>query len=61
MDEIKFVATWDENGSVGVIQLTKTELEALMTSVDSDNSESFDSALITDAGMASCIRRILRN
>jgi len=32
MYEITFVATWDETGSVGVINLTKTELEEYVTS-----------------------------
>ena len=48
MDEMTFVATWDETGSVGVIHLTKTELEEYVTSAGSHNGEQFTWTLIND-------------
>jgi hypothetical protein len=46
MDQITFVATWDETGSVGVIYLTKNELEEYVTSAESHNGKQFTSTLI---------------
>lgn len=39
MDEVTFLATWDETGSIGSICLTKAELEELITSTDSPNGK----------------------
>ena len=41
MDEITFVATWDETGNFGVVYLMKPELEGFMTSAKSHNGEQF--------------------
>ena len=39
MDDTTFLATWDDTGNVGVVNLTKAELKNLTTSSGSDNSE----------------------
>ena len=40
MDEITLVVTWDDTGSLGVIYLTKTELEEYATSHDGEHFRS---------------------
>ena len=38
-----FRATWDDTGNVGVVNLTKTELEEFTESIGSDKSENITS------------------
>lgn len=46
LDEITFCATWDENGSYGVLHLTRSELEEFIASAGSHDREHFASILI---------------
>lgn len=46
MDEVTFLATWDDTGSFGCIHLTKAELEDFITTVDSHNGKHVTSMLI---------------
>ena len=39
MDDTKFLATWDDTGDVGVINVTKAELKEFSTSTGSDKGE----------------------
>ena len=39
MDDTKFLATWDDTGNVGVVNLTKAKLEEFTTSIGSDKGE----------------------
>ena len=45
MDDTKFLATWDDTGNVGVVNLTKAELKEFTTSTGSDNGEHITSIL----------------
>lgn len=45
MDDIKFLATWDDTGNVGVVNLTKAELKELTTNTGSDKGEHITSML----------------
>ena len=45
MDDTKFLATWDDPGNVGVINLTKAELKEFTTSTGSDKGEHITSML----------------
>ena len=42
MDDTTFFATWDDTSNVGVVHVTKAELEKLATSTGSDNGEHVD-------------------
>jgi hypothetical protein len=46
LDELTFRATWDENGSYGVLHLKRSELEEFIISAGSHNREHFASILI---------------
>jgi hypothetical protein len=39
MGDTTFLATWDDTGNVGVVNLTKAELKEFTTSAGSDNGE----------------------
>ena len=39
MDDTTFLATWDDTGSIGVVNLTKAELKEITTSSGSDKGE----------------------
>ena len=39
MDDTKFLATWDDTGNVGVVNLTKAELKEFTSSTGSDKGE----------------------
>ena len=39
MDDTTFLATWDDTGNVGFINLTKSELKELTTSTGSEKGE----------------------
>ena len=43
MDDATFIATWDDTGNVGVVNLTKFELKEFTTSAGSDKSEQITS------------------
>ena len=45
MDDTKFLATWDDAGNVGVINLTKAELKEFTTGIGSDKGEHITSML----------------
>ena len=45
MDDTKFLATWDDPGNVGVVNLTKAELKEFTTSTGSDKGEHITSML----------------
>ena len=45
MDDTKFLATWDDTGEVGVINVTKAELKEFTTSTGSDKGEHITSML----------------
>ena len=39
MDDTTFLATWDDTGNVGIVSLTKAELQDFTTSTGSDIGE----------------------
>ena len=39
MDDTTFLATWDDTGNVGVVNLTKAELKEFITSTGSNKGE----------------------
>ena len=39
MDDTTFLATWDDTGNVGIVNLTKAELMKFTTSTGSDKGE----------------------
>ena len=39
MDDTMFLATWDDSGNVGVVNLTKAELKEFTTNTGSDKGE----------------------
>ena len=45
MDDITFLATWDDTDNVGVVNLTKSELKEFTTSTGSDKGEPISSML----------------
>ena len=45
MDDITFLATWDDDSNVGIVNLTKAELKGFTKSTGSDNSEHITSML----------------
>ena len=45
MDDTKFLATWDDTGNVGIVNLTKAELKEHTTSTGSDKGEHVTSML----------------
>ena len=45
MDDTKFLATWDDTGNLGVVNLTKAELEEFTTNTGSDKGEHITSML----------------
>ena len=45
MDDTKFLATWDDTGNVGIVNLTKAELKEYTTSTGSDKGEHITSML----------------
>ena len=45
MDDITFLATWDDTGNVSVVNLTKYELKEFTTSTGSDKGEHISSML----------------
>ena len=57
MDDTTFLATWDDDtGNVGIVHLTKAELEEFTTSAGSDNGEHTTSILIkTPFSLVSCV------
>ena len=61
MDDTKFLATWDDPGNVGVINLTKTELKEFTTSTGSDKGEHIALTLKMLFSLVSCVRSQTRN
>jgi hypothetical protein len=45
MDDTTFLATWDDTGNVGIVNLTKAELKEFTTSTGSDKGEHITSML----------------
>ena len=45
MDDTMFLATWDDTGNVGVVNLMKAELKEFTTSTGSDEGEHITSML----------------
>ena len=45
MDDTTFLATWDDTGNVGVVNLMKAELKEFTTSTGSDKGEHISSML----------------
>ena len=45
MDDITFLATWDDDSNVGIVNLTKAELKGFTTSTGSDKGEHITSML----------------
>ena len=45
MDDTKFLATWDDTGNVGIVNLTKAELMEVTTNTGSDKGEHITSML----------------
>ena len=45
MDDTTFLATWDDAGNVGIVNLTKAELKEFTTSTGSDKGEHIISML----------------
>jgi hypothetical protein len=45
MDDMTFLATWDDTGNVGVVNLTRAELKEFTTSTGSDKGENITSML----------------
>ena len=45
MDDTTFLATWDDNGNVGLVNLTKAKLKELTSSTGSDKGEHINSML----------------
>ena len=39
MNDITFLATWDDTSNVGIVNLTKAELKEFTTGTGSDNGE----------------------
>ena len=45
MDDTKFLATWDDTGNIGVVNLTKAELKEFTEGTGSDKGEHIISML----------------
>ena len=60
MDDTTFLATWDDTGNVGVVNLTKAELKEFTTSAGSDKGEHITSMLKTPFSLVS-LRSQTRN
>ena len=62
MDDTTFLATWDDTGNVGIVSLTKAELQKFTTSTGSDSGEHITSIFDkTPFSLVSCVRRTVRS
>ena len=55
MDDTTFLVTWDDTGNVGLVSLTKDELEECTTRSGSDKSEHITSVLKSPFSLALCV------
>ena len=62
MDDITFLATWDDDSNVGIVNLTKAELKEFITNTGSDKGEHITSMFKkTPFSLVSCVRRTARS
>jgi hypothetical protein len=58
MGDTTFLATWDDTGNVGVVNLTKAELKEFTTSAGSDNGELYHFDKNTTFSLAGIVRTV---